>query len=156
MPSARFLKALLDESSDEPVLALLTVTHPDLAEPLRLVNNDEDITSRGDVFLAYPFRLTLPEQGGPGDKSLPVQFDNVDRQIAATLRQIVQPADVMIEVILPSHPDDVEMRFGPGLTLRAADWDAATVNAYLAFDEDGGEPVCAWVHTPAASPGLFG
>lgn len=156
MPSSRFLKALVDESSDEPILSLLTITHAALPAPLRLVNNDEDIVSRGDTFIAYPFRLVLPEQGGPGDKTMPVQFDNVDRQIAATLRSIAEPAEVMVEIIMPSWPDDVEMRFGPGLTLRAADWSAATVNAYLAFDDDGAEPVCAWVHTPAFSPGLFG
>ena len=76
MPSQTYLEAAVAQETDEVYLALVTISHEDLAAlgvdypdlgvsggALRFVNNTQDITSRGDVFKAYGFDLSLPGQG---------------------------------------------------------------------------------------------
>ena len=47
---------------DVAFLHLLTITAQ--GDVIRLVNNNEDIVSRGDTFSAYPFMLALPVDDG--------------------------------------------------------------------------------------------
>ena len=44
-------------SADEMLLVLLQIDHPFLVAPIRLVNDNKDFTSVGEVFLAMPFEL---------------------------------------------------------------------------------------------------
>ena len=48
-------QAINAEATEQVFLLLLTIDHEDLAEPIRVVNNTETITSRGELYVAYPF-----------------------------------------------------------------------------------------------------
>jgi len=54
------LASMNAQATGEVWLVLLTLSHPTLATPIRLVNNNEDVVSRGSTFLAFPFEVELP------------------------------------------------------------------------------------------------
>jgi len=170
-------ESLMDETTDEVWLTLLTISHPSLASPIRVVHNNEPIpsrgsepitsrdnepitsrsnkpiTSRGNTFHAYAFQLIMPGQGGDGPGEAQLAIDNTDRVIVETIRSITDAPDVLVEVVLADTPDVVEIALPP-LKLRDVTYNAATVTGFLRFEDLITEPVAETI-TPSRLPALF-
>lgn len=142
-----------EQDTDEVWLTLLTIESPELQAPLRFVNNNASITSRGNVYVAFPFDLEFPGQDeeNPGEARLVI--DNIDRMIVNFIRSITTPPKVTIEVILASSPSTVEAAFS-NMTLRNVTYDAKTVSGLLKFEDIVIEPV-TYAMTPERFPGQF-
>lgn len=150
-----FTTAAFASETSEAVISLLTISHGTLETPLRFVRNGINVESRGDIYLAYPFDIDLPAQDSERPPKTTLRIDNVDRQIVETLRTIVGPPTVVLEVVLASDPDVVEV--GPfQFTLRNASYDMLTVEGELAFNEVLGRRFPFGTFTPASHPGLTG
>lgn len=122
------------QETDEVFLPLLTINHESLEEPIRVVRNTENVTSRGHDYIALPFDITLPTDDG---ETLPVanlQIDNIERTIVSTIRSIDTPPEVTIEIVLASSPDIVEMGLYD-MTLQSASYDAFTVEGSLVIED---------------------
>lgn len=142
------------QETGEVFLVLLTLDHADLAAPIRVVDNNEDIVSGGDTYVAFPFELTLPSDVEGRVPSARLVVDNVDRQIVQAVRSVSSAVDVTIEVILASDPDTIEA--GPFTAkLRNIDYDAAQVSGDLVFEEVLSQPYPGQSFNPATTPGLF-
>lgn len=139
--------------TDEVWLALVTIDHPSLPAPIRLANNIEDVTSRGETFIACAFNLLLPGEDPESQVVARLQIGNVDRQIVIALRGLTSPPVFTIEVILASSPDYVELSL-PDLVLRSASYDAEKVTGELVFESIYVEPIAVTM-TPARFPGMF-
>lgn len=139
--------------TDEVWLTLLTISAPELTTPLRFVSNNASLTSRGNVFMAFPFDIEFPGQDeeSPGEARLVI--DNIDRSIVNFVRSIQTPPRITIEVVLASSPDTVEASFS-NMTLRNVAYDAKTVSGILRFEDIVIEPV-TYAMTPERFPGLF-
>ncbi len=147
-------QAVNAQETNEVFLLLLTLDHEDLAEPIRVVNNTEDVTSRGMTFVAYPFEIALPDEDPESVARVSLRIDNVDREIVRNLRAIQAPLSVALEVVMASSPDTVEA--GPfNMTLVAAEYDALTVTGELAFEDVLNEPFPGQSYVPSEYPGLF-
>lgn len=147
-------QAINAQETEQVFLLLLTIDHDDLAEPIRVVNNTQDITSRGDPYVAYPFEIALPGEDPESVARVTLRIDNVDRQIVQSLRQVQAPLAVALEVVLASSPDTVEA--GPfNMTLVAAEYDALVVTGELAFEDVLNEPFPGHSYIPSEYPGLF-
>lgn len=145
-------QSLADQESEEVWLALLTLSHPDLGEPVRVVSNTEDIVSNGHTYTALPFVLELPDDGpDPGVARL--RIDNVTREIVTLVRSIAAPPTVTIDLVLASQPDTIDTTI-TNLTLRDVRYNAAQVTGTLWFEDVATESV-AEIITPARFPGLF-
>jgi hypothetical protein len=140
--------------SGEVWLVLLTLEHASIDPPIRVVNNLENITSRGDAFIGFPFDLTLPDEKEDAPPRARLSIDNVSREIGQAIRQIVGPPSVLIEVVLASNPDQVEVSY-PRFLLRNISYDAATVSGELMVQNLTIEPFPARRFTPGAFPGAF-
>lgn len=151
--STAALRAGHAQETGEVYLILLTISHPDLTAPIRVVNNNENVTSRNNFFVAFPFAIELPLEDSDQPPRARLRIDNVDRSIVASIRAIDGPPTVTIEVILASQPNTVEASF-EALVLRNVSYDAATVTGELAFEQIVVEPVAS-NFTPAKFPGLF-
>jgi len=135
-------------------LKLLTITHPSLAQPIRVVNDTQDLVSRGETHVAYPFEIDLPMQSAEEMAEVQLSIDNVDRAIGDALGAMDGPATVSIEVVLASSPDVVEA--GPFvMIMRDVEVTAAVVTATLAFEDILSEPFPAETFSPARYPGVF-
>ncbi len=147
-------RAVSAQETDEAFLLLLSLDHEDLAEPIRVVNNTQDVASRGDTYIAYPFEIALPDEDPDSVARVTLRIDNVDREIVKNLRAISSPLSVGLEVIMAASPDTVEA--GPfNMTLVSAEYDALTVTGELAFEDVLNEPFPGHGYVPSEYPGLF-
>ena len=141
------------QETSEVWLILVTISHASLASPIRVVNNNEDITSRGLLYLAFPFQIILPGEDPDSVSKAVLRFDNADRTAIAAIRGLDTAPSVSLEVILARRPDIVEISF-PGLMLRNATYDAFTIEGELYFEALVSEPI-TYSMTPSRFPGLF-
>lgn len=152
--SATAKSAIYAQETGEVFVMLVTIAHVALVSSLRFASNTQDVTSRGNVYLGWPFRVALPAEL---DDQLPVvqlQIDNVDRRIMEGVRQLTSPPTVTLEVVLASAPDTVEA--GPfDFSLKGCDYDALVITGTLAFEDVLNEPYPAFTFTPGLFPGLF-
>lgn len=141
------------QETGEVWLVLLTITHTDLPAPLRFVNNNEDITSNGNVYTAFPFEIFLPDQDPDQPPRASLRIDNVDRQIVAALRTLTSAPTIQFDIILASAPNTIEATF-PGMKLVGASYTAATIEGEIAPESLFTEPM-TYTMTPSRFPGLF-
>lgn len=147
-------RSAFDAETDEVWLVLLTIDHADLSAPIRVVNNEESITSNGVEYIAFPFDIRLPDSTQDSPPQAQITIDNVSLEITQALRTISSPADVHMQVIRASDPDTVELTF-PDFKLRDASWNVLTVSGALLLEDFVQEPYPAEAFTPAQFPGLF-
>jgi hypothetical protein len=148
-------QSLYGAETGEVWLLLLTIDHDDLAAPIRVVNNMENVTSNGEVYTAFPFTLTLPGEQEDQPPRLRLAIDNVDRTIVASVRGLSSAPTVQLDVCLASQPDTIEASF-PGFTLRQAGYDHLVVEGDLTLEELVTEPFPEGSFTPQFFPGLYG
>ena len=146
--------ALFAPQSGDAFIVLLTFAHGDLAAPLRVCSNDQDVISRGDLFVAYPFDLTLPDDSEVRAPRARLVIDNVDRQIVATLRALASSPVLTLEVVRAAEPDVVEAVFHD-FRLRNVRYDSQVVEADLTIEDFTAEPFPAGSFTPSQFPGIF-
>ena len=149
-----FKEALLQRETDERVVVLLTIEHPDLAEPLRLCLNPKPITSRGHVYSFFPFQITLPEEREDQAPVARLVIDAVDLVIVSVLRQIEAAPTVTIELVLASSPDTVEYQGAPMLW-RSIAYTVTTVDGTLQGPRIFYSRFPAEVFSPATTPGVY-
>ena len=142
------------QDTDEVWLVLITIDHDDLAQPIRVVNNTEDITSNGETFVGFPFDITLPDAREDAPPRARLVIDNVSREIAQAVRTITSAPTVTIEVVRAGDPDTVEQSW-PFFKLRNVKWDVAQVSGDLTLEDFTREPYPAGIFSPASFPGLF-
>lgn len=162
--SPGFLAGLYSQESDEVVICLLTVTHEDLEAPIYLSSDaterlsDDPLiygtVSRGNEYLYLPFEFTLPDDKSDSPPRVQLSMDNTDRSLVALLRSISTPADIMVELILASDLNFVEVRF-PALQLSDVTIEDGRISATLVADALINEPHPAQQFTPGSFPGLF-
>ncbi|PTM92859.1 DUF1833 family protein [Mycoplana dimorpha] len=162
--SPAFLNAIHAQESDEVVICLLTVSHPELAQPIFLSSDptmrlsDSPLIyatrSRGENYLFLPFEFTLPDDKSDSPPRVQLTIDNTDRQLVMLLRSFATPASIKLEIVLVSSPDTVEMEL-PALQLANVTIGEQQVTADLVADALINEPYPAGQFTPGTFSGLF-
>lgn len=151
--STAALRSAFAENTDKVWLVLLTVTHADLPESIRVVRDYANITSNGNLFVAFPFEIELPDEDPDRPTQARLSIENVDRTIIRSLRAITSPCDVTIQLVLSDTPDTIEVEY-VGMKLRNVQYDAGTITGELSFEDIMTEPVTLEM-TPQWFPGLF-
>ena len=152
--SAEFIRSAFASETDEIWLILLTISHADLTDDIRVVHNTENVTSRGDLFVGFAFELSLPLDSHERPPVAELRIDNVSQEIALAIRSISSAPSVKIEIIRAADPGTVELSLD-GFMLRDVSWDAASVTGSLTLDDIATEPYPAGIFSPASFPGLL-
>jgi hypothetical protein len=162
--SPAFLSAANAQETDEVIICLLTITHPDLDAPIYLSSDPtvriSDVPlvyateSRGNDYLFLPFEFTLPDDKSDSPPRVLLTMDNVERTLVSILRSVSTPADVLMEIILASSPDDIELDLPP-LQLGTVNIGEQQISVELVADGLINEPFPAGLFTPGAFAGLF-
>lgn len=134
------------------ILHLLTITAK--ADVIRLVNNNEPVTSRGEVFQPYPFSLILPVADGERQQELELVIDHVDRRLTKAIRELLTPPLVKFEMIISVTPDVVE-RTIDFLRADIIAYNSMTIDFTLRHDNIMGRKFPSSKYTPARYPDLF-
>lgn len=151
--SPQLLAQFYGQNSDDPLLMLVTVSHPSFST-VRLVNNTEDITSRSQTFMAFPMLITPPSDDGESAREVSIEFDNVSLELINEFRQITSPADVKIEAVLASDPDQVQISYEE-LKLRNITYDKQRIRAKLYMDSFLNVELTSETYGANNFPGLF-
>lgn len=111
--SASTREALQRVSDPHGPLELLTIQHPSIATPIRLVNDTRDLVSNGLTYLALPFYGTLPQDNAKEVPRAQLQMDNVGRDITSDLEGLPAGAtlNATLSVVHRSRPDVVDYSF---------------------------------------------
>jgi len=140
---------------------LWLLTFEDSQEPanvtLRAVNNLEDVTSRGDVYTAFPFQLTLPPDDGQKPQSLKLVFSNVGRELMQLVREYAPGFNnpkVKLELVLASAPDTVE-KLIDFMEVSSAEYDAKDITFTLSSSSIFARKTCTGTYNQVEFPSLF-
>jgi hypothetical protein len=101
-------RAVLAPETDKVFLHLLTIEVAG-GSPLRLVDNTQDIVSRGETYSAVGFSIILPEQNADGPRPCKLAIDNTDLSIFTAIKWAVgRTVTVTVCVIMADTPDVYE------------------------------------------------
>jgi hypothetical protein len=153
--SNNLLAQLYAQQSDDPFLSLFTLDHDDWDAPLYLVNNTEEVTSNGNVFLPFPLALTLPVDDGESLRKVQLEFDNVSRELVDEIRSVTDTnINVTIQLVLASDPDTVEVELSE-LSIKNVNYDASRIQATLFLDDFLNTELTSEKYAPTNFPGIF-
>lgn len=147
-------QAFYGAETGEAFLILLSFAHADLIEPIRVSSDAVDTSSRGNLFVAYPFDLTLPDDDEQHAPRARLIIDNVDRQIVGVLRKLATSPVVTLEIVRAAAPDTVEAVFHD-FRLRNVRYDSTRIEAELTIEDFTAEPYPAASFAPSLFPGMF-
>ena len=145
------------QQTKEVFVALITIAHPSLISgPIRLVQDLQNLTSNGNLYTMFPFRLILPEDSDQGVPQVMLNIDNVSQEIYATIKALPpqSPPTISIDLVVQSQPDIVEFSL-PNLTLREVSADLLVIEGTLRGDEEDLNEFPQDAFTPQNTPGLF-
>lgn len=152
--SQNFIKALIDQNTDQVFLWLLTITHEATGETHRLVSNIDDIVSRGETYLAFPFEFVLPSDDGETLPEIPIVIHYVSDELVALLRKHADGVVVLAEIILASAPDQPEYTI-EDLVIKTVTYDAGQVTLTAKVEDLMSQRFPADDYLPRSFPGMF-
>lgn len=163
--SALFRQAAYGPQTGEVVTMLLTVTHADLAAPIRVSADNADtfavdgVTVRGTIsngenYIYLPMQIVCPDDSEESISEARIQLDNIDRSILASIRSISSAPAVTIQIVLASQPDTVEATY-ENFALADVQADPLTISGRLTLGSFLGEPYPGGSMNPSNFPGMF-
>lgn len=141
--------------SGDVVIILATITHPEMSEPVRLANNNEDVVSNGLTYLGFPFKIELPSETDDAPKGR-MGIQNVDRRIGLEILSVrhLAPSKLRIQVVLASDPDSVWLDY-KNFSLRDVRGDALQITGVIDKRDSGRDPWPGKRSTKADFPNLY-
>ncbi len=153
-PTLNTRTALNASGTGEVFLILLTLSHPQLAEPIRVTSDAVPTVSREQVFSPFPFDLTLPDDAEGTAPAARLSIDNIDRRVVMAVRSLQSAAYVLIEIVRAAAPDVIEAKF-EDFRLTDISYDSQVVAGNLTLEDFISEPFPAAIFSPGLFPGLF-
>lgn len=162
--SLNFRKELFAQESGKVAALLLTITHPDLVDPIRISTDPtERITieplrygtvSRGETYYFVAAEVHLPDEVEKSPPTSRLMIENVTRELVPLARSVTSPPSVKIEGIVAAAPDTIEFEV-PALDMVNLSYDAGYLTFDLVMDALANEACPAGSFDPASFPGLF-
>lgn len=152
--SAHFRDRTGASSGQEP-LYLLEITHPQLAVPVRVVNDNQDLVSNGNTFTAMAFRISLPDDVAQQMPRAQLAIDNIGRELTQWLEASNggQGAQVRVMQVMRDTPNVIEADYT--LDLLNVKQTVFEVTADLGYEDTLGRPALVATYRPENTPGLF-
>ena len=153
--SARFRQAAQAVSAAELPLVLLEISHALLAEPMRLVNDVQDVVSNGQNYVATSFNFVWPDDMDKQTPRAQLSIANTRGDVGAFFERTHGGRGAVLTVlqIMRSAPDFVEDRLV--LDLKNVQVTTQTVSGQLGYDDVLNRPGTPATYRPESAPGLF-
>lgn len=153
--SAEYKSTLASTAAPEAPITLLEIDHADLTQPVRVVNDTQNVTCNGVEYIACAFRCVLPDDFENQLPKATLAVDNVGKElmywvessgggIGATARFIQ---------IMRSRPNQIEWEITMNLSNVKAT--TAEVSADLGYDNIFSRPAISMRYDKFTSPGIF-
>lgn len=153
--SAEYRSTLASTSAHEAPLTLLEISHPGLTEPIRVVNDNDNIISNGHTFVACGFRCYLPDDMDNKMPTAQLAVDNVGREMMYWIESSGGGAGTTVRFIqlMRSRPDLIEWEITMGLTNIKVT--SKEVTGDLGYENIFGRPAITMRNDPFTMPGIF-
>lgn len=153
--SAQYKSTLAEVSAEESPLILLEIDHPELTHPVRVVNDMTDVTSNGDIYIAFPFRCVLPDDFENQLPKARLSIDNVSRDLMFWIETTGggQGSTATFKQIMRSNPNLIEWQIQ--MSLFNVTVNMQEISAELGFENLFGKPAVTFKYRPDNSPGLW-
>ena len=153
--SAAYKSTLAEVNAPEAPLILLEIDHAELDEPVRVVNDTQDLTSNSNLYVAFPFRCVLPDDFENQLPKARLSIDNVSRDLMYWIETTGggQGSTATFKQVLRSNPDLVEWQIQ--MSLFNVNVTMQEISAELGFENLFGKPAVSFRYNPTNSPGLF-
>lgn len=166
--SLNFREAAFSQETGRVPIALITLTHDDLAEPIRISTDptqehptlelDEQkvygTMSLGIFYIFLPVRITLPSDTEEGPGEMKLEIDNVHRSITESIRSVFTPVACQVDIVMDNALDTVDASW-PEFRLTNITYNATIVSGTLRLETLDTEPFPAGSFMPSYFPGLF-
>lgn len=151
----KFKATVNSTGATEAPLLLLEIAHADLAQPIRVVNDNQDLLRDGHTFTAMAFRATMPDDSEERLPRAALSIDNVGRELTQWLELSGggQGATVRMIQVLRSVPDLIEWEVT--LDINDVRIDMLEVSGSLGFDDILNLPAIPLTYRPDVAPGIF-
>jgi hypothetical protein len=148
---------MLASDTDRAILALLTLTHPSIPTPTRVVNDIKDLTFQGDTFVGLPFDISLAGETEETISEVTLVIDNVDRRLVEAARLVGSSPQVMLQLVAVDSAGTVTKESGDMVfKIHSVDADALKISCTLGFEADYlNEPAVKDRFDPTVAPGMF-
>lgn len=153
-PSLTFLQAINAPETDKVFIFLIEIHDSDSGNTIRVCNNSEDITSNGNVFVAYPFDFVFPDDDDRSAPSCKIVIDNVDQIIGFSIRHLTKSPNVRMMLVLADAPDTIEVDF-PYFKFMSFNYNRLTVEGTVSIENFTSEPFPGDIFAPSTTPGVF-
>lgn len=150
-----FKSTLAEVNATESPLILIEINHEALDQPVRVVNDMDDIVSNSNTYVAYPFKCVLPDDYENQLPKAQIVIDNVGRELMYWIETTGggQNSTCTFKQILRSNPDLIEWQIT--MNLFNVQVTMENVTAELGFENLFSKPAITRRYRPDTAPGLF-
>lgn len=164
--SLNFRRAAYAAETGRVVIPLITITHDDLSDPIRISGDPTErlstpvndivygTVSRGNNYIYLPARLVFSSDTPSGPGEMTIEIDNIHRAYTEFLRSISSPASFLVELVLDDDRDTVEREW-PEFLLTLVNYDIMTIRGTLSLETLTREAFPSGSFSPTCFPGLF-
>jgi len=153
--SPRFREAAQSVSASESPLILLELRHALLAEPLRFVNDVQDLVCQGHNFVAGQFGFTGPDDADKKTPNAQLRIANARGDVGSFFERTHggRGATMRVLQVMRSAPDVLEDDLV--LDLTNVEVDAQAASGQLGYEDVLNKPGTAYTYRPETAPGMF-
>lgn len=153
--SAQYKSTLAEVNATEAPLILLEIDHPDLGQPVLVVNDTQDLFSNNKNYVGFPFRCVLPDDFENQLPKARITIDNVGKDLMYWIETTGggQGSTATFKQVLRSNPDLIEWSIT--MSLFNVNITMSDISAELGFENLFGKPAITFKYRPDNSPGLF-
>ena len=153
--SSIYKSTLAQVSAPETPYILLEIDHPELTDPIRIINDTQDLTSNGDLYIGCPFRCVLPDDFENQLPKARLSVDNIGRELMFWIETTAggNGSSVRFMQIMRSRPDQIEWEIT--MSLYNVQVTMQEISAELGFENLFSKPAINVQYRPTTTPGLF-
>ena len=137
------------------VMLLLVIDHDDLAAPIRITDNNENLSYGGNTYYAWPVKVSLPDETEDAIGTATVTISNVDRAITEALRELATPPSISLVAAYWVDAAAFDPMVTNLLTLKQVTITAETITGQAGQDDGLEDEVGSVTVTPHEFPGAF-
>ena len=151
----RYQRALREAAPADRLLTALEISHPAIAQPVRVINDTIGRAIEGNDYVALRFDARLADDIAGQAPQAELAIDNVGRALTQWIEATGGGAGASVRVMQVLDIDDPPVEWEVTLDVAGMAVDQERVTARLGFDPLLGRAAVTLRHDPQTSPGLF-
>lgn len=141
-------------NAEEALLPLLTISHPFLSEPVRLVNDTKDFVLNGETYLAMPYTISRQSDVQGELPKVSLRISNVGKAIMKWIDSSGGGRDAEIKISLARRSSQLveeEISFG----IQSVNVTTEVVSFNLIIQDNLSKRAVRWDYNKKWARGLF-